>query len=192
MAIKKNQNQIVFISLGLLFLILASFFYLKSKNKKNKGFSSLPSPEEIIIQKNNAVRKNGKLIKPMSDEEIKKMKEEIDSVLSSGGETVELKDVLRKNVKGQAKRAFSDSKFYYKVSFSNLPLPEKGFYYESWLKKDNDLLSTGRVAVDENNNGVIYYTASVNRSDHNEVLLSLESENGGLKSGKYFLKGKFK
>lgn len=185
----KLKIQNLLIGAGVILLVIAGFFYFKSQ--KSQEPVSSPSPEEIIVQEEGTVKKTGEVVQPMSEEEIRKMKEEVDGVLLTGGQAADLKDVSGEMAHGEAKRAFSDGKFYYKVEASGLKPVEKGYYYEGWLKKDDEYLSTGRIEVDAVGKGVLYYTASVDRSEWLEVVVTLEPEDGNPAPATHILEGRF-
>lgn len=187
----KKDKQTILIGLGVFLLVIASFFYLKTKKVTKTKPSSSPVPEEIIVQKNGTVKKNGQIVQPVDKETMERTKKEIDSVLSLTGEKAELKSVIGGQIRGEAKRAFSDGKFYYRALISGLNLTEKGFYYESWLKKKDEFISTGRVEVNNLGKGFVYYTVSANRSDYSEAIITLEPEDGNPAPAKHILEGEF-
>ncbi len=91
----------------------------------------------------------------------------------------------------RAKRAFSNGKFFYKLTAAGLKLVDKGFYYEGWLEKDGNNLSVGRLELDTAGNGVLYYTASQDRSDYNRTVITLEPEDGNPEPATPILEGNF-
>lgn len=181
--------QNLLIGVGVVLLVIAGFFYLRSQ-KAPEEISPFPA-EEIIVQEEGAVRRTGELVEPMTDEEISQMREEIEGVLSIEGETTSLRDVSGRQVTGEAKRAFSEGKFYYQVNASGLMPVEKGFYYQGWLEKDGDYLSTGRVELDIYGSGVLYYTTSVDRSDYSTAVITLEPEDGDPTPAIHILEAEF-
>lgn len=185
--IQKTSN--ILIGLGVIFLIMAGFFYWRSRETGE----IIPGEfEEIIVQEDMAVRKNGKQIKPLTEEEIAKIKEETDGVLSLGGEAALLEDLESVGIKAEAKRAFSDGKFYYRLKGTGFALPEKGYYFEGWFKKDDDFLSIGRLEINTLGGAELYYTASEDRSDYSQILITLEPEDGNSAPAKIVLEGRFK
>jgi len=183
----KMQNLLI--GLGVILIVIAGIFYFKSKNT----VEPTPSPlaEEVLVQEEGAVKKTGEVVQPLSDEEIVKMREEVDSVLSSAGEAVSFKNVAGTAAWGEAKRAFSDGKFYHRLTVTGLTLPGKGYYYEGWLGKEDSYFSTGRLEVNVNGQGVLYYTTSVDKSSDNQVLLTLEPEDGNPLPATHVLEGQF-
>ena len=182
----KKQNLLVLT--GLVFLAIAAWLYFKPNRPESP---TVPLSEEIIIQEEGMVKKNGEEIQPMTAEEIEKIREEINSVLAVGGEETELKTLLGSQAGGKAKRAFSDGKFYFKVDAFNLSLPEKGYYYQGWLRKGTDYLSIGRLELTSGGQGVVYYTASADRSNYSETVITLEPEDGDPQPAKAVLEGAF-
>jgi hypothetical protein len=184
---RKPNVQNLLIGLGVILIIIAGIYYFQSRGQESE--ESL-SPEEIIVQEDGTVRRNGDTQEPLSQEEIQQLKEEVDSVVSTAGDTTVLQDASGGNASGQAQRAFSDGRFYLKMTAANLLFLEKGFYYEGWLEQDNSFISIGRMELD-NSSGVLYYTASVDRSDYNRVLLSQEPEDGDPAPAEVILEGEF-
>jgi len=125
MAVKKENINVqnLLVGGGIILLIIAGYFYFKPK--KNQQTTNV-SPEEIIVQEEGAVKKTGDEIKPLTEEEVKKIREEVDGVLASASQEAELKPVGSNQAKGQAKKAFSDGKFYLKITASGLQSTEKG------------------------------------------------------------------
>jgi ClpP class serine protease len=183
----KVQN--ILIGFGIIVLIVGGVIYLRSKSTKEVKPS--PSPEEIIVQQQQTVKKTGETTQPLTEEEIKQIREEVDSVLAKSGQSVALADVAGGQASGEAKRAFSNEKFYYKLTASGLKLVDKGFYYEGWLEKDSNSLSVGRLELDATGNGVLYYTASQDRSDYNRTLITLEPEDDNPEPAAPILEGNF-
>ena len=181
--------QNIFLGVGILLLIIAGYSYLMSREEKDTVSTTIP--EEIIVQEEGVVKKNGEEIEVMSEEEVLKMREEVDGVLSTGGQTAVLKDVTGSQAKGEVKRAFSDGKFYYRITASGLRGGEKGCYFEGWLRKDDDYLSVGRMEINAFNEGVLYYTASIDRSNYDKALVTLEFEDGNSAPAKAVLEGTF-
>jgi len=163
-------------------------FYFKAKKEE---VEPLPIVEEIIVQEEGVVKKREEGIEAMSEEEVRKMREEVDGVLSTRAQRAELKDVAGGQAEGEARKAFSDGKFYYKVTTSGLRGGEKGYYYQGWLKKGDNYLSTGRMELNLFGEGVLYYTASVDRSDYPKVIVTLEPEDGNEEPAKAVLEGTF-
>jgi len=186
--LSEDKVRNLLIGLGIILIVLAGYFYFTSQ--KTEETSSL-SPEEIIVQEEGTVKKTGEMTEPLTEEEVRKMREEIDSVLSTAGETADLKDVVGEQANGQAQRAFSDGKFYYKLTAFNLRPSAKGYYYQSWLEKNGQYLSTGRVEVGADNQGIVYYSSSTDRSDYSRALITLEPEDGNPAPATTVLEGSF-
>lgn len=185
---KPNLIRNLFLSLGIILLIIAANSYFKNK-KIDKVNSSL-TPEEIILQEEGIVRKTKAGKQALSEEEIKQIKEEVDGVLSAGGEIISLSDVIGTNADGKTETAFSDGKFYCKITASGLKTAEKGYYYEGWLKNDENL-SIGRMEVNLFGEGSLYYAASIDRSDYDQVMITLEPEDGNEEPAEKILEGNF-
>lgn len=185
----KFDLQNILIGAGVIFLIIAGYFYNRSKGNQGE-VSNLPI-EEVIVQEEGTVKKTGEVVQPLTDEELEQLKEEVDGVLLTGGETVELQDVAGLGAAGQAKRAFSDGKYYFKVTALGFGLAEKGYYYEAWLKKDDDYFSTGRLTVDVSGEGYLYYTASADKSEYSKAVVTLEPEDGNPEPASPILEGSF-
>jgi len=185
---KPNLIRNLFLSAGVILLIIAANSYFK--NKKTEKVESFLTPEEIILQEEGAVRKTGEEEEILSEEEIKQIREEVNGVLSAGGEIISLNDTVDIGSEGEVKTAFSDGKFYCKITASGLRIAEKGYYYEGWLKNE-DNLSIGRMEVNLFGEGVLYYTASIDRSDYDQVMITLEPEDGDEEPAIKILEGNF-
>ena len=171
--IEKKSN--VFFGLGIILLVLAGIFYLRGR----KAGTQLPLKlEETLIQQEGAVRKLGEEVEVLSEAELAQMKAEVDGVLEVSGETAILEDQIGAGIAGEAKRAFSDGKFYLRMETSGLILPEKGYFYEGWLQQASDYLSLGRMETSAAGAARLYYTVSEDRSLYDKVLLTLEPEDG--------------
>jgi len=77
------------------------------------------------------------------------------------------------------------------MTASHLNAVDKGYYYEGWLQKDGENMSIGRMEVNGYGEGMLYYTASVDRLDYNQVALTLEPEDGNPVPATYILVGEF-
>ncbi len=187
--VRIKQKSNILIGLGIILLLIASIFYFRAKRQeapvKPGNF------EEIISQEEGLVKKTGEELEVMAEEEIKQIREEVDAVLSTGGEEINLQDVAGMGASGKVKRAFSDGKFYLRIEASGLRLPEKGYFYQGWLKKDDQYLSVGRMEVGLPGEGRLYYTASGDRLEYNEVKVTLEPEDGNEAPAKAVLEGSF-
>ncbi|MFC1711083.1 anti-sigma factor [Patescibacteria group bacterium] len=187
--ISKPNVQNLLIGAGVILLVIAGFFYFRSKGANDEKTSL--NPEEIIVQEEGIVKRTGDIIQPLTEEERKQLQEEVDGVLSASGDMLTLMDSSAGGASGEAKRAFSDGKFYFKLTASGLSSVEKGYYYESWLEKDEKNISTGRVEVDSMGNGELYYTVSVDRSEYPKVFVSIEPEDGNPAPADKILEGEF-
>lgn len=185
--VEKKSN--VFFGLGIILLILAGVFYLKDRKAKNQLPLKL---EEVLVQQEGGVRKSGEETEILTEEELEQLKQEIDGILNTSGELIYLQDQVGAGIQGQAQRAFSDGRFYFRIQTSGLIMPEKGYFYEGWLQKESDYLSLGRVEVDTASEGKLYYTASEDRSSYDQVLLTLEPEDGNQAPAKAIAQGTFK
>lgn len=186
------ENKQLLVGLGVVLLALAGIFFWKSK--KAQKLEPTPSAEEVMIhQEEGMVKKTEEGTQVMTEEEAKKLKEEIDGALSGQDvASISLKDVSGGQASGQAKRAFSDGKFYHKVEASNLKSLEKGFYYEGWLMNSQDLyISTGRMEADAFSNGQLYYLSSTDKSEYSKVVVTLEPEDGNPEPTQHILEGEF-
>lgn len=184
----KFNIQNILIGAGVILVIIAGYFYFKAQKPEEEV---VPPAEEIIIQEEGLVKKTGEIIEPLTEEELVVLKEEVDGVLSTAGEEVELVDVVGGGVAGHAKRAFSDGKFYFKVEVSGLEPVEKGYYYEGWLKNEDGVVSVGRVELSQTGQGSLYYTASADRSEYSGVVITLEPEDGNPEPATHVLEGEF-
>src|SRR4030042_2379875 len=86
----KPNVQNLLIGAGVILLVIAGFFYFRSRDVAEP---TTLSPEEIIVQEEGAVKRTGELVEALSEEEVKVLKQETESVLSSAGETTALKTV---------------------------------------------------------------------------------------------------
>lgn len=183
---EKKSN--VFLGLGIILLVLAGIFYLRGR----KAETQLPLKlEETLIQQEGAVRKSGEEVEVLSEAELAQIKAEVDGVLETSGETVTLEDQIGAGIQGEAKRAFSDGRFYFRIETSGLILPEKGYFYEGWLQQESDYLSLGRMEVSMAGTARLYYTASEDRSLYDQVLLTLEPEDGNQAPAKVMMRAIF-
>ncbi len=185
----RYNTQTFLVILGVILIILAGIFYLKSKNLKQP--SIVPNPEEIMVSEEGMVKKTGELVRPLTDEEIQKMREEVDGVLSSGGQKTILEDKVGLGIVGEAKRAFSDSKFYFKISAKGLKFLDKGYFYEGFLQNNGQYISLGRVEIDDLNNAILYYSSSQDKSDYQIVIVTKEVEDNNPAPGEIILQGQF-
>ena len=189
MAVVQRPNLVrnLLLAMGIILLVIAGSSYFKNRKVEPEPTSL---PEEIIVQEEGAVKKTDEGEQVLSEEEVRQLREEVDGVLSAGGKTASLNDIVDTGARGEAKTAFSDGKFYCKMTASGLKAVEKGYYYEGWLKNE-DNLSIGRMEVNLFGEGVLYYTASIDRSDYGKVVLTLEPEDGDPEPGKAVLEGSF-
>lgn len=187
-----SENKQLLVGLGVVLLALAGIFFWK--NRKAQKLEPTPSSEEVMVhQEEGMVKKTEEGTQVMTEEEVKKIREEIDGVLSNQDiEGTTLEDVSDGQMTGEAKRAFSDGKFYHKVEASGLRNLEKGFYYEGWLMElDGSYISTGRMETDAFGNGKLYYMASSDKSEYSKVIVTLEPEDGNSQPAEHLLEGEF-
>ena len=184
---RPNLVRNLLLAAGVILLVIAGSSYFKTRKVEPEP---TPLPEEIIVQEEGVIKKTDEGEQALSEEEIGQLREEVDGVLSTGGKTASLNDVADTGARGEAKTAFSDGKFYCKMTASSLKAVEKGYYYEGWLKNEDDL-SIGRMKVNLFGEGVLYYTASIDRSDYGKVVLTLEPEDGNEEPGEKVLEGTF-
>jgi len=183
---KPRLAQNLLLAAGAVLIVMAVYSYFKSK----KEGDVLPLAEEIIVQEEGVVRKSGEEFEVLTEEEVLKIKEEVDGVLESAGEKTTLVDMAETGALGEVSQAFSDGKFYFRLNAQGLISMEKGYYYEAWLKNE-DVLSIGRVEVSLTGEGVLYYTASIDRSDYTAVMVTLEPEDGNPEPAKIILEAEF-
>jgi hypothetical protein len=172
---KMEKKSNVFLGLGIILLVLAGIFYLRGRKT---GIQLPLKLEETLVQQEGGVRKSGEEVEVLSEAELAQVKAEVDGVLEVSGEMVILEDQTGAGMAGEAKRAFSDGKFYFRMETSGLMLPEKGYFYEGWLQQESNYLSLGRMEVSAAGTGRLYYTASEDKSLYDQVLLTLEPEDG--------------
>jgi len=173
------------IAAGIVMLLIAAWLYIRPAEKEEP----LPT-EELFIQEEGAVKKSGDETETLSEEEVAEMKEEINSVLQTNGQTAELKDVNATGAQAQAARAFSDSSFYFKMTAQNLHSAPKGYFYEGWLRSGDEYISLGRVKM-EDGKGEVYYKATTDRTDYSKAQITLEPDDGNKAPAKVILEGEF-
>jgi hypothetical protein len=194
MAVKKTIDiqspnaRNALIGLGVILLVVAAYFLFKPGQGE---IEPSPSPEEIIVQEEGTVRRVGEAVQPLSEEEIQQLRQDVDEVLNDSGEQTSLTAVEGYAGMGTAIRAFEDGKFYLKLQASGLSMLEKGYFYEGWLSKDGEVLSTGRMEVSADGSGVLYYTASQDRTAYHKVVITLEPEDGNPAPDTHILEGEF-
>lgn len=185
---KPNLIRNVFFLAGVFLLIIAFISHFKNKNISKQ---EEVKPEEIFISEEGTIKKSSGEEKRLSEEEIKRFKEETDKILTEQGKRAELKDLSGWGAGGEAKSVFLDNKYYLKIKASGLRSPEKGYYYQGWLKKNDDYLSVGRLETNAFGEGFLYYTSSSDKSDRNEVVVTLEPEDGKEEPAKAVLQGEW-
>ncbi len=183
--------QTILLGIGLLLLIGASYAYFRNKKANQKQPS--PISDEVLYKQEEPTRESEEK-EQMSEEEKRKIKDQIKSMLGSvEAEQANIYQVDNSSLKGVAKRLFSDGKFYFYVNLNNLPFPQKGYYYEAWLERDiNDFISLGRVEILEDGGGELYYLTTGDKSSYKTVKISLEPEDGNPEQSETLFSGIFK
>lgn len=90
-------------------------------------------------------------------------------------DTAEMKDVSGGNGSGLATRKWQNGKFTHTI-LADLPEPPKGEYYEGWLSKDDQFVSTGKLRVAKGGY-LLEFNSSKNYSDYPKVAVTLEKIN---------------
>lgn len=85
----------------------------------------------------------------------------------------ELKDVTGGTATGLATRKFEEGRFIHTV-LADLPDPEAGKFYEGWLVKDDEVISTGRLRLAKGGY-LLEFQSSTDYSDHAGVVITLET-----------------
>jgi hypothetical protein len=147
-----------------IFLILgAGAFYFFKQNQN--------PPKEIIQEQT----------KPTPKESVKVKETSLQAVGEFSGEAT-------------ATRSYDGQLFEHQV-IATLDDPAEGKFYEGWLVKSKPSLSffsTGKM-VKQSNKYYLKYTNNINKSDFNEVVITLETESLGLdgKPEAHVLEGEF-
>ncbi|CAN5642109.1 hypothetical protein BH23PAT2_BH23PAT2_09520 [soil metagenome] len=93
---------------------------------------------------------------------------------------------------GEARRSFVDGKFEHSVN-AKVSDPADGKFYEGWLVKGTQFISTGKLAKADGINYSLSFTSSNGMSDYNKVVITEETEANGLdnKPEAHVLEGSF-
>jgi len=104
--------------------------------------------------------------------------------------TADLLDVTGGNASGKATMFEEVGIFYLNVEMSDLPDPEKGFFYEGWLVGPEGVVSTGETEKDgeltKNS-----FTSSRNYTDATQYVLTIEPDDGDPAPADHVLEGNF-
>jgi len=85
---------------------------------------------------------------------------------------VELKDISGGLGSGIATRKYENGKFEYTI-LADLPDPENGTFYEGWLIKDDQTISTGNMKIAKGGY-LLNFISNKDYSDYKEVVVTLE------------------
>ena len=80
---------------------------------------------------------------------------------------------------GEAKRSFVDGKFEHSVN-AKVSDPAKGKFYEGWLVKGSQFISTGKLAKADGGSYSLSFTSSKDMFDYSKVVITEETEANGL------------
>ena len=100
----------------------------------------------------------------------------------------ELSDVSGGSSSGIATRKFENGKFSHSV-LADLPDPESGKFYQGWLVKGDDMVSTGRLNVAKGGY-LLEFESVTDYSDHKGILVTLEEKSDNTPE-KHILEGSF-
>lgn len=100
----------------------------------------------------------------------------------------ELSDVSGGSSSGIATRKFENGKFTHSV-LADLPDPESGKFYQGWLVKGDDMVSTGRLNVAKGGY-LLEFESVTDYSDHKGILVTLEEKSDNTPE-KHILEGSF-
>jgi hypothetical protein len=84
----------------------------------------------------------------------------------------ELEDVSGGDASGIATRKFENGLFNHMV-LADLPDPEPGEFYEGWLIKDGEVISTGKMRLAKGGY-LLEFESSTDYPDYNQVVITLE------------------
>lgn len=100
----------------------------------------------------------------------------------------ELSDVSGGNSSGIATRKFESGKFTHAL-LADLPDPESGKFYQGWLIKGDETVSTGRLTMAKGGY-LLEFESSTDYSDYKRVWITLE-ETSDATPEKHILEGSF-
>lgn len=88
-------------------------------------------------------------------------------------EKAQLEDVTGGDASGIATRSYEDGRFTH-VVLADLPDPEVGSFYEAWLVRGNNFVSTGKLRIAKGGY-LLEFESGVDYSDFDEVVVTLET-----------------
>ncbi len=169
-------------------VLIGAYLWNRNQNQPGTG-EQVPPVEEIITQEDGTViKKIGDTVQELSEADMEAAKNLVDEK-TKDVESVELKPEAGQGGtgSGSSKAVVSEGTYYQKITLSNLPALQKGFYYEAWLQKqDGSLGSIGRVEMTTLTSGQLYYQAKEDKSG-TKVVISKQAE-GQKEPGEILLK----
>ncbi|OGM19745.1 hypothetical protein A2686_05325 [Candidatus Woesebacteria bacterium RIFCSPHIGHO2_01_FULL_38_10] len=117
-----------------------------------------------------------------------KIEEKFNLVIPEGVDKAELKDVSGGTSSGLATRKFEKSVFEHSI-LADLPDPESGKFYEGWLVKGGELISTGKLKIAKGG-WMLNFSSKTNYSDYSKVVVTIEEKEDKTPE-KYILEGSF-
>ncbi len=105
-----------------------------------------------------------------------------------GVEKATLTDVTGGAGTGMATRKFEAGAFEH-TAMASLPEPGAGQYYEGWLVRDSDFISTGKMR-EMKGGWYLEFSSEKDYSDYNQVVITLEEKDDRLPE-KHVLEGRF-
>ncbi len=137
------------IVIGLIVLtVLAGIVYLVRRPKDKLRVTSTPSVEE-------------------------RMEDVFNLEIPEDAEKAPLEDVTGGNASGIATRSYEDGRFVH-VVLADLPDPEVGSFYEGWLARGDNFVSTGKLRIAKGGY-LLEFESGVDYSDFDEVVVTLEA-----------------
>ena len=100
----------------------------------------------------------------------------------------ELSDVSGGNSSGISTRKYENGKFTHSV-LADIPDPESGEFYQGWLVKGDDIVSTGRLTITKGGY-LLEFESVTDYSDHKGIWVTLE-EKSDTTPEKHILEGSF-
>ena len=153
------------IVIGLVVLaVIAGIFYLARRQRQQPELQTTPSVEE-------------------------RLEESFNLQIPEDVEKAELSDVSGGNSSGIATRKFENETFTHAI-LADLPEPEAGKFYEGWLVKGEEVISTGRLVVAKGGY-LLEFESSTDHSDYTAVVVT-EEEVADSTPEKHILEGSFK
>ncbi|HUW22296.1 MAG TPA: hypothetical protein VMW41_06560 [Candidatus Bathyarchaeia archaeon] len=150
----KNKNILFGLVLVLIGVIVFYYYYIRQYREQ----APQPLAENL----------------PVTQEEESVLERQVGVEIPEAIDKVKLSDVQGEESTGIATRKFEDGIFEHTI-IASLPEPKPGEFYQGWLAKDQDLISTGK--MEEKKGGwVLDYTGNEDQSDHNQVMVTLESK----------------